>query len=166
MSPDLLAGHPLPFPPTRPQVQSGFAKGVKAILDAMPKALESMKDPTISTKALSKLLNTGDANMQVGRGARTNARTNEPMRMHACMHVHACMLIRPIRVRHLHALASTAQPPRRLINNTTTAITTTTTTTTTTGNVHEGAGRGRGGHGGHHQRAQQGALPQCVAYYC
>lgn len=46
-------------------MQASFANGIKAIMDAMPKALETMKDPTMSTKALSKLLDNGGEEMKV-----------------------------------------------------------------------------------------------------
>lgn len=39
--------------------------GIKAVMEAMPKALETMKKPEVSTQALSKLLNDGGVEMQV-----------------------------------------------------------------------------------------------------
>ncbi len=45
-------------------MQAGFAKGLQSILSAMPEALKTMKDPTISTKALSNIVNTGGDHMR------------------------------------------------------------------------------------------------------
>lgn len=42
------------------ETRTNFVAGVKAILEAMPDALKTMKDPTISTQKLSQLLQSGD----------------------------------------------------------------------------------------------------------
>ena len=52
----------MPLPPSLPpslplpQTKAGFAEGLKSIMDTLPSMLKTMKDPTISTRALSELL--------------------------------------------------------------------------------------------------------------
>jgi hypothetical protein len=56
-------------------VQASFANGIKAIMDAMPKALETMKDPTVSTKALNKLLDSGNGMKELFEAAQGGDRS-------------------------------------------------------------------------------------------
>ena len=61
------------LPPSLPpsfQTKAGFAEGVKSIMNALPNMLKTMKDPTISTRALSELLADDAEGMTVSEGGR------------------------------------------------------------------------------------------------